>query len=488
MSNYTSLEELVETLSSNMPDQRWRAIMEVLAIKGIADTRQLQDATGFGRDKVVRVLDRLAGLYLDGAPMISKLMKTIGRPGEAKRPPAIYVLAEGGARLLRHLGFSDTHAFGLVNDEKAIAHVLSMTGLHLIAKSSGVHITTDQNISYGAEQVLRPDHRVNLPDGKCFLIEVEQRASMKLVDRIKESLTHHQAFFASEEARHFLKEVRMLVNGKPGREFDNTLKVWQAAMLQVENEFGTELNFQLMALPLQIFMSSPEWHEALSNAWVRVDAEGANTSPVLMQTSEMPSAVRLYTSLMGDDIVLLEALAQVFIETTGENLRRPNREMFAVVRTIYAASFRGKGWASYEGSAIGEEWTIDEAAGLPVVSIYLLREYLNLHRDLRKGLNQAMHFNRGRMVWTQQNILHRMGIVIRKFMSYYGWRPSDFLMVHPMISDNESKDYTVKCEFEYKAGGMDYGEQIRIQKALTWVLLALFEYGQDIGLGRPEFW
>ena len=95
----SSPQELLENLKSAMPDDRWRMILQTLAIKGIADTRQLQDATNFGRDKVMRILDRLAGMSLEGFPILSKLLKTIERSGEANRPPAIYILEEGGARL-----------------------------------------------------------------------------------------------------------------------------------------------------------------------------------------------------------------------------------------------------------------------------------------------------------------------------------------------------------------------------------------------------
>jgi hypothetical protein len=130
---------------------------------------------------------------------------------------------------------------------------------------------------------------------------------------------------------------------------------------------------------------------------------------------------------------------------------------------------------------------VDEVAGVPMVSIYLLREYLNKHPDLRKSLNQAIHFNQAKVVWSQNNVLHRMGIVIRRFLSYHGIRPSIAMKAYAAI-DEESKGYTVKCEVRKELLAGDEQETWRIEQAMAWVLLALFEYAQDLGLGRPDFW
>ena len=138
--DFPSLDEMMKALDAAMPDHRWKGILQVLAIKGIADTRQLQDATGFARDKLMRALDRITGFSLEGSPLISRLSKTIKQPGDVKRPPAIYVLAEGGAKLLHPLGFPTAHAFGLMQDDHAMAHVLSMVSVHILAERAGVQL------------------------------------------------------------------------------------------------------------------------------------------------------------------------------------------------------------------------------------------------------------------------------------------------------------------------------------------------------------
>jgi len=471
--DFPSLDEMMKALDAAMPDHRWKGILQVLAIKGIADTRQLQDATGFARDKLMRALDRITGFSLEGSPLISRLLKTIKQPGDVKRPPAIYVLAEGGAKLLHPLGFPTAHAFGLMQDDHAIAHVLSMVSVHILAERSGVQISTDQTLSYGEGNVLRPDHRIALAESRSVLIEVEQAASSALVARIKESLAHHQAFSASEESAMFEKEVRMLVNVKPGRDFDRTISIWQTAMLQLQNDTGERLNFRLIALPLQLFLSSPEWDAEVSERWRELDAEQANKSPVLAEMDEMPSAVRGKRSAR-DDAIILGALAMRFQDTEDLDHLKPDWGLFDLATEIYEAHYPHRS-------------KVDEVAGVPMVSIYLLREYLNKHPDLRKSLNQAIHFNQAKVVWSQNNVLHRMGIVIRRFLSYHGIRPSIAMKAYAAI-DEESKGYTVKCEVRKELLAGDEQETWRIEQAMAWVLLALFEYAQDLGLGRPDFW
>ena len=474
----SSPQELLENLKSAMPDERWRMILQTLAIKGIADTRQLQDATNFGRDKVMRILDRLAGMSLEGFPILSKLLKTIERSGEANRPPAIYILEEGGARFLRFIGFSEAKAFSL-QDEIAIAHVLSMVSIHILANRLKIAITTDQTISYGDGKVLRPDHQVQLPDGTDFLIELEQTATMALVERIKTSLLHHQAFFASEESRDYLKQVRMLLNVKPGREFHRTLTVWQAAMVQVENELGKKLDFKIFALPMHSFLDSPEWEAVLSGRWVEADSAKMANSPVAEQTAEMPSALRIAERGFDSqitDVVLLRALAERFRLYAPQQLTQPNWEMFDVVRAIYEAQFEGSGSK------------VDREAALPLISISLLQDLMVEHPKMQRALSQALHYNRGRVIWSQQNILHRMGIVVRRFLSLYGWRSGRVLKVYPITMEDKSMPYSVKCELMPNLPDMSISKRISNETALSWVLWALFEYGQDIGIGRPEFW
>ncbi len=98
MSNthFTSPDELMSALDVVMPDQRWRAILQLLGVKGIADMTQMKDAIGLTRDKLARGLNRISEFTLDNSPLISRLLKTIKRPERIKS--AIRYLYAGGGR------------------------------------------------------------------------------------------------------------------------------------------------------------------------------------------------------------------------------------------------------------------------------------------------------------------------------------------------------------------------------------------------------
>ena len=46
----------------------------------------------------------------------------------------------------------------------------------------------------------------------------------------------------------------------------------------------------------------------------------------------------------------------------------------------------------------------------------------------------------------------------------------------------------MKCEVRKELLAGDEQETWRVEQAMAWVLLALFEYAPDLGLGRPDFW
>jgi len=466
--------DLTQALDKSMRDQRWKPVLLSFLPMGLATNSLVTEATGFPRDKASRSLNQLEGFFLDGSPLISRHEDSLRLPGGAKRPSTIFLLSEGGARLLRHLGM-EARSCNL-KEETAILHAMCMLiTARTVERQPDIQIITDKNLPYGDGRQLRPDHQIILPNGSKFLIEIEQQATPRLLPRIMKSLSNKQAFFKSQESAQYQNVIRMLVNLKPGRELHKTVKVWKEAMRQVINTSGQELGFSIMVLPFQFFISSPEWTEVFSERWKRIDpGENLDDSPALEQKNNMPSAKRPSRSLE-QDIVLLAALAQEFNERIPIQQLSPDWAMLKLVRTIYEAG---------QGS---DHNTFSEAAAVPLISIYLLREYLNLHPELATRLRQSIHFNRTQVVWTQQNILHRMRIVIRTFLAYHGWRSSAVIKIYPTIAGDGKGDYTVNCVWN-SIPRRYVLEDSRIATALQWVLWALFEYAEDLGLGRPEFW
>jgi hypothetical protein len=226
-----------------------------------------------------------------------------------------------------------------------------------------------------------------------------------------------------------------------------------------------------MAIPIKRFLTEPEWEENLSGNWREINLKITETqSPEQEALKELPSAVRPKRPLE-QSAALLRAWDQKFSQSLSPQMKYLDLGLFSVVREIYNGS-HGRGNNTY-----------DDVAGVPIVSIYKLRKYLNDDPKLMAILRRRMHS--GRIAWTQANILHRMGIVIRSFLAYHGWRPSRLLDIYPVIEDGHS--YTVKAV----VGHLPDSERLNyfeIQDAFAWVMFALFEYAEDIGLGRPEFW
>ncbi len=269
MSNvFENTPTLTAALDAAMPDQRWLSILETFVVTGVADASQLQLATALNRDKLSRALERLCNLYLNDVPLLNKLERTIARPGQVKRPPNIYLLAEGGAKLLREQGHK-VRACELKEDTP-ILHALSMLSIHLAARRSGLVIETDVNVPYDDEKVFRPDHRIQLADGRFLVMEVEQKASFKLLPRIKESLANRQAFFASEYSRGYLREVRIVFNVRPGKDMRRSLNVWEAAIKDLRDKTGEGLSYRMMVTPLETFLSAPEWGEKTTERFINI--------------------------------------------------------------------------------------------------------------------------------------------------------------------------------------------------------------------------
>jgi hypothetical protein len=102
------------------------------------------------------------------------------------------------------------------------------------------------------------------------------------------------------------------------------------------------------------------------------------------------------------------------------------------------------------------------------------------------------------MTWNVTNILHRMQVITDTFLRYHGLRRGRSLEVIPESSWNRKsgpKDYviTVRTRPEVLMGERDgvvpaRDEVQAAERALAWVLWALFSYGEALGLKRPGFW
>lgn len=467
--SYDNTRELASALDDAMPDRRWRIILETLHITGVADASQLQQATRLARDTLRRTLDHLANIFLGDAPLIQKLDHTIPQPGRTNRPPSIYRLAGGAARLLSIDG-PEVRACELKEDIP-IAHALCMLSVHLVAKREGIEIYTDEELPFD-DRLLRPDHRIVVPGGHWLIMEVEQEAHTNLLRRILESLSNHQAFFKSSASESYLREVRVLFNLKGGKDVKRALDIWEAAVRELFKQAGEELVFRFSAIPLEMFLERPEWGVMLSKRWQQITG---NVEPSPMAKDEEGST---YSALsrprraLSEDVTELEALSQMLAEEDDPN--EADLNIFRLAKTIYSASY-------------GRDNFISQVSR-PSRSLHLFNKYLDMHPDLRTKLRVALHHNRGRVVWSQPNVLHRMEIVMRAFMSYHGFRTEGLLRVGATTQpENFGDTYGVYVRMHFRMAD-DWDEDRLMLQAMEWMLWALFAYADDLKLGRPEFW
>jgi hypothetical protein len=112
-----------------------------------------------------------------------------------------------------------------------------------------------------------------------------------------------------------------------------------------------------------------------------------------------------------------------------------------------------------------------------------------MNPDLRTKLKQAIHANRGKMVMNQVNILHRMNLIIRTFLRYFGWSGRGDIRACATTDERTFGDTyyinVIVSQYYFHGDGKRWESACC---ALEWMLWALFEYADDLELGRPEFW
>jgi hypothetical protein len=466
-------KELEAALDAAMPDRRWLTLLELFLPTGVADASQLQSGTDLSRQKIRRALEIMETTYLVDMPVLKRLDHSIRQPGQAKRPPTIYLLAPGGAALLRANGHEARPCE--LKEDVPISHAVCMLSVHLAARLSRVEEITDKNLAYGDGQVLRPDHVITLPDQRKVILEIEQAANLQLITRIMESLSNRQAFFKSKESENFLPEVRMIVNAKPGSSMRRTLNIWENAVREQFKKDGVEMAFRLMTIPLSTFLDAPEWDVDLSERWKEIRfGLGRKTE---LDEEENVDRLTYTRRTLKDEVVLLEALDDDFDRRFADvKFEKADKALFNLALTLFAATY---GYDLRRYLAHSE---------IPYRSLYLFNEYLNLHPDLRTRLKVALHANRGRVVLSQNNILHRIDIVIRSFLRYYGWQTSHHVNVRATMNPQRfGTVYGIHVDLPPYLFTEDDEHRVK-EVALEWMLWAIFEYADELKLGRPDFW
>jgi len=466
------LTELEAKLDDQIPDRLWLGILETFLASGVADNLQLTLKTGLERNKLRRILERMQSLGSGLPAIFRQLDHDLPRPDLRGRRPAVYLLGETGADLLRKHGHNNVNPCGLKEDIP-LMHAQAICTIHIAALNTGLAICTDEPILFGDSHLLRPDHRIFHSNGMQIIYEIEQIANSKLTPRISESLQNKLAFFASQEGENFLHEIRMILNLKRGGDYYRTLQVWQKVLRLLSEKTGSHLDIKLLAIPITEFLNQPDWDIELHGRWDEISTGATFQSEESERDLNLDPSVISLQHNTEDDITLLTALYQEYKAIRNAEHIQPDYDFLMLALLIYNAS---------------HQEDIENRMMPPYASIYLLREYLKMHPDLQTRIQKAMHYGQGRVRWSPPTILHRMQVVCQGVLAYFNWGGSDHLLVHATSDWKGPGQFGIKVEI-FALDLANIGcRASEVAHAVAWVLWALFEYSEALGLGRPEFW
>jgi hypothetical protein len=398
---------------------------------------------------------------------VSQIDRAIKRPTEANRPPAILRLEKGGAQLLRSMGYEGARACELKEDVP-ILHALGIVTLSQVLQKDA-SVIVDQVVRFGEDRHFRPDIVLVPTTGKRRIYEFEQEASSKLAPRILESITNKEAFFQCSDISEYSYDVRMVVNVKDGRHFYHTTKVWVEVMRQHIQEHGP-LHFDLFAIPLKKFLHSPGMEDVLPQDWKKLNPseyaedQSSEKEEVLNMPALIPAAIS-----MRESVVTLRALGRTFKRSIDSEVFSPDYGMLDVVRTIYHESYPL------------EELYFENVASFPVASVYALSQYLNLQPRLKKLLRRRMTWDRDRAKMSPINVQDQMRRVIHTFMEYHRWQPDEATLNAYPTADRERGGYLVVVTTKRLPRDVEK-DAYEIRESLRWVLQALFDYPEYLGI------
>jgi hypothetical protein len=485
-----NVEILEKRLEKTIPAGEWKRILEAIDIVGIIDNRQLQKATGLGRDKLRRTLEKMETARVGLPPLLLPSMQKLVRPGLSGRAPKVYLFGESGAALRRSLGHKNARNYKQKNPI-AQAHALAVLDTHFAAEQVEIKVQTEGRLYATKTLYIRPDCLVTLNDSKQAIFELEQLAKPEYLPRITRSLRKKIEFFRQNKDVNISSEIRVLFNLKPGAIYRKTLQRWRGVceLLAKDEKSGT-LPFSLLAMPLMDFLANPDWSAHPSKTrWVDLTAREKTSSS---KVGEKLSAKALPTKLKGltskQNVLVLEALWQEFREQdiqAKENFMFPDPQFLELIQVIYLASHNENGTAL-------------ERAAFPNASLYLLKQYLLMRPDLLDILNRAISKGGRSVHWNANMILNRIQSIADAFLAYHGFRSTGTLKVYAQTVDWNTKlpkSFMVQVEIttpelltiekeNYYPRAKDVREA---EKALMWVLRALFVHAKKIGLYALPF-
>jgi hypothetical protein len=486
----TDLGILLRRLEKTIPAGEWKKILAAMDIVGIIDNRQLQSATGLGRDKLRRTLEKMETARVGLPPIFLLSTQKLVRPGLSGRAPKVYLFGESGAALRRSMDYKDARSYSQKNPI-AQAHALAVLDIHFAAGQAGLQVLTERRLQATNNLYIRPDCLVTLEDEHLAIFELEQLARPDYLPRITRSLRQKVEFFRQNKDENISSEIRVLFNLKPGAIYRKTLQRWRGVCgLLAKDEKSRTLPFSLLVMPLMDFLANPDWDlHPNKTRWTDLTAKEKTSSSTLgeaISAKTLPS--KLKTSTSKQNILILEAFWQEFREQDiqlREKFVFPDPQFLELIQVIYIASHNQRGTAL-------------ERAAFPNASLYLLQQYLLMRPGLLDILNTTMAKGGRSVHWNATTILHRIQSVIDAFLAYHGFRSTGTLKAFSQVVDWNAelpKSFYVQVKITtpelLTTDPENYyprKDDVRqAEEALSWVLRALFIHAKKIGLYALPF-
>lgn len=474
-----------------------RQALTCFAPRGLATQDQVEQLSGLTTKQVRGALDEMIKGFYGNVPLLRS--ETVHLQGRRGRPQVVYILTPDGAAVLSNLQPDETIFAPKVEDPVELAHALMEMEVFVLARQAGIIGSVEQVLRFEGNHSIRADVLIQGGEGSQVIFEMEQSARPGDVPRILNKLKQYVLFFHSPGNQKFHSDIRILFN-LPSED-TMTIKRWALILAELQKQ-EDKLPFRLFWQPVLAFLQSPEWaglesfEEISCIPSLNADQSGQEEAPSSLQpgleshlavtTELLPPLLQTYQPA---DLPTLNLILQsLAADNSGShrNLVFPDSgrgEFFDLVRTIYQVSHYADG-------------PVQKQSALPILSIWLMYRYLNMHQnqvllqavlrgreEVRKSLNRGINLFRDaytRLCWT--------------FLRYHGFGrggPLEVSVRVPTLSGDQSEIWVdVNISDSKMVIGRDglliEGDLVITELALSWMLSAIWLYGEELGLVTPS--
>ena len=463
-------------------------ILQTFADHPVLSANQVGQLSGISYQTAMRELQHLlVETHHRAAAFTQAKIQLEGKEG---RPTKVFSLTDVGAAVLRKLTGDSTIRASRLGNGVEITHTYLEVSTVLQAEKAGHIVSREHEITFDQSRHIRVDVLVTVDGITPALFEIEQAAESSSLPRIVDKLDRLADFFASDEGATYDNDIRILFNGADSLE--KTLAIWHQALTLVTADRNGNVPFILHWLSFLKFESNPGWDSLDMFSQIEASApegsptEGSKRGKKQTIVSEIPGASN---DLMQEMNVVMRATMQVYqqqfklLENADSHQERCAK-FFDLILLIYEASH-------YADSPVVLY------AGKPVMSLELLKRYLNahqnkkLHDDLCRALKWARSKNTG--VTNLRNAMTQ--VFWDGFLRHHGFYRGGPLRVNFEAPDlgGVRSDYYVNVYIRDSMypdkphlHSQLIGGKSQLETALAWVLESIYLHASELDLNdRP---